>query len=230
MSILSDLQPTTINMLAAVLFGGIVGMERQARNRMAGVRTNALVALGAASFVIFAALFPGDVNATRVAAQIISGVGFLGAGVIFRDGLNVHGLNTAATLWCSAAVGMFCGAGNLFLAATLTAVLLLVNLFLRPLINLIDGFLPNKPAGPSTYRLTVGGPVDQQAHLRSMMLLQMNAAALALTGVEEHRLADGTVELIATVTAAESHLTRAVALLAAVPGVQRVDWARLDLG
>lgn len=230
MSILSDLQPTTINMLAAVLFGGIVGMERQARNRMAGVRTNALVALGAASFVTFAALFPGDVNTTRVAAQIISGVGFLGAGVIFRDGLNVHGLNTAATLWCSAAVGMFCGAGNLFLAMTLTAVLLLVNLFLRPLINLIDGLLPNKPAGKASYRLTVGGAVDQQAHLRGVMLVQMKAADLGLSAVEEHRLADGTVELIATVTAAEAQLTRAVAYLAAVPGVQRVDWARLDPG
>jgi putative Mg2+ transporter-C (MgtC) family protein len=228
-SILSDLQPTTINMMAAVLFGGIVGMERQARNQIAGVRTNALVALGAASFVTFATLFPGDVNTTRVAAQIISGVGFLGAGIIFRDGLNVLGLNTAATLWCSAAVGMFCGAGNLFLAMTLTLVLLLVNLFLRPLVSLIDRYLPTRPYQKTTYRLTVAGPVDQHGHLRSVMLLQMKAASLALTGVEEHHLADGTVALVATVTAAEAQLTKAVALLAAVPGVQRVDWTSLAL-
>ena len=67
---------------------------------MAGLRTNTLVAIGAATFVIFAALIPGETSPTRVAAQVVSGIGFLGAGIIFREGLNVTGLNTAATLWC----------------------------------------------------------------------------------------------------------------------------------
>lgn len=227
MSILSELQPTTINMLAAVLFGSIVGLERQARNHIAGVRTNALVALGAASFVTFAALFPGDVNTTRISAQIISGVGFLGAGIIFRDGLNVLGLNTAATLWCSAAVGMFCGTGNLFLAMTLTALLLLVNLFLRPVVNLIDRFLLSGQTPKTSYRLSLRGPAEQQGDLRAMMLLQMKAASLRLIGVEERHNDDGTIELIALVTAAEAQLEKVVGLLAAVPGVWRVDWKSL---
>ena len=68
------------------------------RQRMAGLRTNALVSLGAAGFVTFAALFPNDINPTWVAAPVVSGIGFLGAGIIFRDEFNVHGLNTAATL------------------------------------------------------------------------------------------------------------------------------------
>lgn len=227
MSILADLQPTTVNMLAAVLFGSIVGMERQARHRMAGVRTNALVALGAASFVIFSALFPGDGSPTRVAAQIVSGIGFLGAGIIFRDGLNVLGLNTAATLWCSAAIGMFCGAGALFLAATLTGILLIVNLFLRPVVNLLDRLLLAGRNTQTAFRLTVVGPAERQADLRVAMLLHMKAARLGLTGVEEHRLADGTVELIASVSASEARLEEAVALIAAVSGVQRVDWRNI---
>ena len=101
-----------LNLAFAALLGALIGSERQMRRRMAGLRTNALVALGAAGFVTFAALFPDDINPTRVAAQVVSGIGFLGAGIIFRDGFNVHGLNTAATLWCSAAVGMMAGAGH----------------------------------------------------------------------------------------------------------------------
>jgi putative Mg2+ transporter-C (MgtC) family protein len=224
MSILSELQPTTLNMLAAVLLGSIVGMERQARNRMAGVRTNALVALGAASFVTFAALFPTDGSPTRVAAQIVSGIGFLGAGMIFRDGLTVLGLNTAATLWCSAAIGMFCGAGALHLAGTLTGVLLFVNLFLRPIVNLLDRLVLKGRNPLSAFRLTVVGPGDRQADLREAMLRHVKAASLGLTGLEEHRLADGTVELVASVSATEPRLEEAVALLAAETGVLRVDW------
>jgi len=82
---------------AAVLFGGLIGVERQWRQRMAGLRTNALVALGASGFVVFSMMFSGD-DPTPVAAQVVSGIGFLGAGVILREGINVRGLNTAATL------------------------------------------------------------------------------------------------------------------------------------
>ncbi|WP_371360273.1 MgtC/SapB family protein, partial [Salmonella sp. E404] len=80
----------------AFLLGGLIGFERQWRQRLAGLRTNTLVALGAATFVLFAGLFPGEESPTRVAAQIVSGIGFLGAGIIFKEGLNVRGLNTAA--------------------------------------------------------------------------------------------------------------------------------------
>ena len=88
---------------------------------MAGLRTNALVALGAAGFVTFSQLRPGtDTSLTRVAAQVVSGKGFLGAGIIFRGGFEVHGLNTAATLWCSAGVGLLAGEGAWPFAMLLT--------------------------------------------------------------------------------------------------------------
>jgi len=95
----------------ALLFGALIGFERQWRQRMAGLRTNALVSVGAAGFVVFSMTFSADSSPTRVAAQIVSGIGFLGAGVILREGINIRGLNTAATLWCSAMVGTFAGAG-----------------------------------------------------------------------------------------------------------------------
>lgn len=95
---------TAACLAGAFLLGGLIGFERQFRHRLAGLRTNTLVAVGAATFVVFSSLVSGDSSPTRVAAQIVSGIGFLGAGIIFKEGFNVRGLNTAATLWCSAAV------------------------------------------------------------------------------------------------------------------------------
>src|SRR6202035_5017126 len=111
----------------ALVLGAAVGLERQWRQRTAGLRTNALVALGAALFELFAVLLSGarGVAPTRIAAYVVSGIGFLGAGVILRDGIHVRGINTAATIWCSAAVGVLAGAGYV-LEAALGAVLVVV--------------------------------------------------------------------------------------------------------
>ena len=100
--------------IVAVALGAMVGLERQWRQRMAGLRTNALVALGAALFELLAVQMTGvqAVDPTRIAAYVVSGIGFLGAGVILRDGVSVRGINTAATIWCSAAVGVLAGAGT----------------------------------------------------------------------------------------------------------------------
>src|SRR5258708_37487150 len=106
-----SIEQAALNLAVALGLSAAIGFERQWRNRLAGLRTNTLVALGAASFVIFEQLIPGESSPTRVAAQVVSGIGFLGAGLIFREGLSVRGLNTAATLWCSAAVGVIAGAG-----------------------------------------------------------------------------------------------------------------------
>ena len=97
-------QQVILQLGVAVATGATIGFERQWRNRLAGLRTNTLVALGASTFVLLDQLISGEGGSTRVAAQVVSGIGFLGAGVIFKEGLSVRGLNTAATLWCSAAV------------------------------------------------------------------------------------------------------------------------------
>ena len=132
------IEQAAINLAAAVALSSVIGFERQWHNRLAGLRTNTLVALGAATFVIFSDIVPGEGSPTRMAAQVISGIGFLGAGLIFREGLSVRGLNTAATLWCSAAVGVLAGAGYLAAAAVATAFVAFINLLLRPIVRVIN--------------------------------------------------------------------------------------------
>src|SRR5579863_9160227 len=109
-----------LHLASACILGALVGLERQWHQRMAGTRTNALVAAGASAFVMAGSLLVNDPSATgRVASYVVSGVGFLGAGVIFKDSANIRGLNTAATIWCSAAVGLLAGLGALHLSLVL---------------------------------------------------------------------------------------------------------------
>ena len=105
---LVSLADTLVSLSTAFVLGGLIGFERQYRQRTAGLRTNVLVAVGAAIFVDIANRLHGDEGAVHVIAYVVSGIGFLGAGVIMREEGNVRGLNTAATLWCSGAVGA-CG-------------------------------------------------------------------------------------------------------------------------
>src|ERR1700727_1827167 len=129
-------QATFGRLLAALVLGACVGAERQWRQRAAGLRTNTLVCFGAAAFVDFGlTISPGT---TQVVAYVVSGVGFLGAGAIMKDGGSVRGLNTAATLWCSAAVGACAGAGELLDAAFIAVLLIGINLVLRPISRYID--------------------------------------------------------------------------------------------
>ena len=102
-----------LNVGAALLMGILIGAERQWRQHPAGLRTNALVALGAGLFVSLSLLMKDEGSPTRIASYVVSGLGFLGGGVILREGLNVRGLNTAATIWCNGAIGSLCGAGFL---------------------------------------------------------------------------------------------------------------------
>lgn len=97
------------------MLGAAVGIEQQWRQRMAGLRTNTLVSTGAALFVMLSVLIVGDSSPNRIVAQVVSGIGFFGAGVIMWDGHNVRGLNTAATLWCSAAIGTLAGDASLYM-------------------------------------------------------------------------------------------------------------------
>src|SRR6202048_2874658 len=130
-------EQAAINLAVALGLSAVIGFERQWRNRLAGLRTNTLVALGAATFVIFAALVPGEARPTRGAAPGGCGIGFLGAGLIFREGLSVRGLNTAATLWCSAAIGVLAGAGFLLYATVATGFVVFVHLLLGPICSFI---------------------------------------------------------------------------------------------
>lgn len=129
-------QTTFPRLLVALVLGVCIGAERQWRQRAAGLRTNTLVCLGAAAFVDLGQTIAP--NTTQVIAYVVSGVGFLGAGAIMKDGANVRGLNTAATLWCSAAVGACAGSGETLDAIFVAVLLFLINSGLRPLSRMID--------------------------------------------------------------------------------------------
>src|SRR5437870_1345885 len=128
----------TLRILVALLCGLAIGVERQWHHRLAGMRTHALVATGSAAFVALSGMAAGDNSATRIAAQVVSGIGFLGAGVIFKEGFNVRGLTTAATLWCAAAVGTLSGSGFVAAAAIVTAMVIGTNVLLRPFSHMLD--------------------------------------------------------------------------------------------
>lgn len=110
--------------------GCTIGLERQITGHSIGIRTGILVCIGASLFTTFAYCIPnGDVS--RMASQIITGVGFLGSGIIFKDGFNVRGINTAATIWCTAGIGVMAGAGLYDYATIATGSLITINFALR---------------------------------------------------------------------------------------------------
>ncbi|MEM5948095.1 MgtC/SapB family protein [Spirochaetia bacterium 38H-sp] len=129
-------------LIAASILGGLIGIERDIHGRAAGLRTNLLVSLGAAVFVIISIKLPENINGTyqgdpgRLAAQIITGIGFLGAGAIIKSGLTIRGLTTAASLWLTAAIGMCVGAGYYDIALLATLLGLFSLVFLNKLENL----------------------------------------------------------------------------------------------
>jgi putative Mg2+ transporter-C (MgtC) family protein len=143
-----------IRLLLAIAMGATVGLERQWRQRMAGTRTNALVAAGAGAFVMCGLLLDNDPSARgRIVSYVVSGVGFLGAGVIFKDGASVRGLNTAATIWCSAAIGALSGLGSFHLALVLAFAVLFTNMILRPLAYRLHPVLPEAIPAETLYEL-----------------------------------------------------------------------------
>lgn len=128
--------------IVCFLLSSCIGIERQFRRRLVGLRTIILVSLGAFLFVRFSYAFPNS-DMTRVAAQVVAGIGFLGAGAIIKDNKSVKGLTTAATLWCAAAVGILCAANLLFEAAIGTLIVLFTNIVLRTINSKINALTGN---------------------------------------------------------------------------------------
>lgn len=115
-------------LFAAIVLGYLIGLEREFHGKVVGTRTISLIAIGSALYVLMSpAIFGGDNS--RIIAQVVSGIGFLGAGIIFKDGDTIKGLTTAATVWCAAAVGCLCGSGMFVEAVLGTAAIMIVNIF-----------------------------------------------------------------------------------------------------
>lgn len=128
-----------IKMGISILLGGILGLEREYQNKPAGFRTLALICIGATAFTILSIRLAGEsISHDRIAANIITGIGFIGAGVIFKSGVNVYGMTTAATIWVTAGIGMAVGAGDYLLATVITGVTLLILSVFEYLQNKVD--------------------------------------------------------------------------------------------
>jgi putative Mg2+ transporter-C (MgtC) family protein len=195
---------------------------------MAGLRTNALVAAGAAMFVMLTALTADRADDSfRIAGQVVSGIGFLGAGVILRNGLSITGLNTAATLWCSAAIGTLAGYGMYGSATTGAVVVIAANVCLRPI-----GKALNRSASPAdaeiTYLFRITARTDQEAHLRALLLQSLGGQPLNLKSLKsddvEHT---DKVEVHAVLTSTgrqNSLLEQIVSRLSLEPSVSGVSW------
>jgi len=179
---------TLLNLIVALVLGTMIGAERQWRHRTAGLKTSALVSVGAASFVTMAASAHSGDAVARIAAQIVSGIGFLGAGVILRDGPNVRGLNTAATIWCSAAAGTLAGAGDLILGTLVAILILTVNILLQPMVNFINRRPAKNGSLESLYSITIRCVPAMEAELRDVLTQQILKTGLSLDGVAAVRI------------------------------------------
>jgi putative Mg2+ transporter-C (MgtC) family protein len=173
----------------ALVLGSLIGVERQWHQKMAGLRTNALVALGAGGFTIFSAML-GQGDPTRVAGQIVTGIGFLGAGVILREGVNVHGLNTAATLWCSAMVGTFAGGGFWVPSLVAAGFVIGTNVALRPLVRRLNERLLQSDVGEFHYTVAITCKGAAEAHVRSLLLHGIAHAGLGLRRLDSADIPD----------------------------------------
>ncbi|MFO8237776.1 MAG: MgtC/SapB family protein [Prochlorococcaceae cyanobacterium] len=177
-----------IRLSVAFLLGSSLGLERQLRERCAGLRTNALVATGAALFVMLSVLIPGDGSPTRMPAQIISGIGFLAGGVILKEGLNVRGLNTAATLWCAAAVGSLAGSGFLQQAMLGSVAVLIANTGMRRLINTINQQSLENSDLDLRYVCTLTCHSTDEGSIRSLLLQSLDRIAMNLRSLRSEPL------------------------------------------
>jgi putative Mg2+ transporter-C (MgtC) family protein len=168
---MDDLTIFCLHAAAAMLMGGVIGLERQWHLlHTIGLRTNALVALGADLFVSLPFLIGGTPSPAHLAGQVATGVGFLGGGVILREGLSVKGMNTAATLWCSAAVGALTGAGRPLEGLIGTVGILVIHLALRPVSDWIDHRQQTATNVPQMYRLRVICRTGAEGTARAVLL------------------------------------------------------------
>ncbi|UPG71771.1 MgtC/SapB family protein [Roseomonas gilardii subsp. gilardii] len=226
-----DLWPfldTVVSLAAAFLFGTAIGAERQYRQRTAGLRTNVLVAVGAAAFVDLAMRIAGPTEATRVVSYVVSGIGFLGAGVIMKEGMNVRGLNTAATLWCAAAVGACAGADMVAEAGLLTLFVIVGNTLLRPLVNAINRRPIDERASEATYEISLAAAIEDLPRLRELLADRMEQAHYPAGDIALRPLGEESGEVVATLLSTAVNPPEMDALVAGLerlPGVTHATWA-----
>ena len=223
---MDDLQ-TTLSLVVAFILGAAIGLEREWRQRTAGLRTNLLVAVGAAAFANFGMRIAGADGATKVVPYIVSGIGFLGAGVIMKDGMSIRGLNTAATLWCSAAVGAFAGSGLPLAAAIISLFVLAGNTLPRPLINWINRRPITEDTTEALYRVLAVCDHENVSDVRDLLDDTLAAANYPIREIVVASDNEEQVELaavLASSAAQPEELETVVEALETSPLVRSATW------
>ena len=217
------------NLLLAVALGSAIGIERQWRQRLAGLRTNSLVAGGSSLFVLCSQMIPTGGDQSRMASYVISGVGFLGAGVIMKDGGSIRGLNTAATLWCSAAVGALAGFGLHFEAIVGAAAVLGMHLCLRPFAQAINRQNIDQGEREIHYQVKIVCKEDVESHIRYLVLQAASRTKLVLQSIQSVDMNGGSqkVEILADLDCGSKQdqaLEQVVSRLSLERGVTVAAW------
>jgi putative Mg2+ transporter-C (MgtC) family protein len=227
---ITNIEDYALRMLVALVLGSLIGAERQFRQRLAGLRTNALVSVGAALFVSMSALDRNG-DPMRIAAQVVSGIGFLAGGVIFREGLSVQGLNTAATLWSTAAVGSLAGFGYPIEAAIGTAVILFVHVVLRPLVGAINARSDAGAEVATTFEFHAVCRQEVEERVRTALIAAVRRAHITLLALYSDDVVHSSmVEVVADVAvtgAADERLESVVGKLGIETGVTSVSWKQV---
>jgi len=224
---LSATLTTTLSLGAAFVLGCLIGFERQIRQRNAGLRTVVLVSVGAAAFVHLGGRIYGAEGQTRIIAYVVSGIGFLGAGVIMKEGAQVRGLNTAATLWSSAAVGAFAGAGLLPEAGIVALFVLAGNTLLRPLVDYINRRPINPRETEALYRVHVICAPSQVSDARDMLYEELERHHYPVREIEVISDGEDHVELAAVLvptTADHADLDAITDHLARHANIESATW------
>ena len=218
---------TFLDLATAFILGTLIGFERQWRQRSAGLRTNVLVAVGAAAFADLGMRLLGPEGGVRIIAYVVSGIGFLGAGVILKDGMNIRGLNTAATLWCSAAVGAASGAGLHGEAALVAGFILAGNTMLRPLVDYLNRRPIDERATESVYRVHAICTPANVSDARELLIGALKAARYPIREFETLSDTEDLVELAAVLvptTADPKELDMVVEGLEASATIDSATW------
>lgn len=223
----------TWRILVALILGVAIGLERQYRQHPAGLRTNALVCVGAAMFVSLSQLMGDESSPTRVASYVVSGVGFLGGGVILREGMNVKGMATAATLWCSAAVGTLAGSGHKAHALIGAAIVLLLHLTLRPVSYWINSRLQSAINVEVSYRIRVICEHRHEGLIRTILLRHVNAhPGMTVQGIatqdEEQPDKMAVVADIFSIRRNDRQMEELMSRLNIEPSVTAVRWEKVN--
>lgn len=229
----------SVRLFISILLGMVIGFERQWTKHPAGILTNVIVCVGSYAYSAFSYIAMGDdsslVDVTRVAAQVVCGIGFLGAGLIIRDGTNIRGLATAATIWTTAAVGVLCTLPNILFSIIVGIAVVVIHLILHPVSNYLEKARQYKKDDSKNtdciYKISILCNEDNEIDIRSHLVKTIHEKEkVLLHNLESHSTNDGRTKIKAYISTAKKNDDAVESLLVHIgkdEGIVSVGW-KLD--